>query len=103
MSEVPQYRYRAAIHRRIPLEPTDDPATTERITVHAANATHARLLIRAVTGAVVVLEPERIGDAPARPLSVDAHLLAGAGVDRDVADRAAIALASNAPCFVVFA
>ena len=89
MSFTPLYRYRAAIARRILLEPVSDPDLLERITVHAANATHARLAIQHVTGAAHVFEAERLSDQPilSRPLPDGARELAGAGIDPDLARR----------------
>ena len=65
------YRYRAAILRRVPIEPVDDDALIERIYVHAASSTDARRRIAWVTGAAIVYEAERLSDEPVAVRNVE--------------------------------
>lgn len=68
MSTSPIYRYRVAYAQTAPREPLADPALLEHLFVQAADATHARRAVAAVTGAAVVCEPERLAEVlPAEP------------------------------------
>lgn len=71
----PLFRYRARICRRVPLEPIDDPALLEQITVHAADASDARRRIAWVTGAPIVFDAERLDDDPVAIRNVDVPAL----------------------------
>jgi len=63
------YRYRVALIRRADAPPPADSELREHIVVHATNPIAAQLLARAVTGAAIALEPERIGEVePAEPV-----------------------------------
>lgn len=59
------YRYRVPVVRRNADASPADPALREHIYLHARNAIHAALAARAVTGAAIALEPERLGEVPA--------------------------------------
>jgi hypothetical protein len=56
------YRYRVPVVRRGQDGQVADPALREHIYLHATNAIAAQLLARAVTGAAIALEPERLGE-----------------------------------------
>lgn len=58
---APLFRYRVPLIRR--LEGYSGRAELcEPLVVHTANATHAQLAARLVSGAEVALEPERLGE-----------------------------------------
>jgi hypothetical protein len=61
------YRYRAAICRRAMFEPVEDEALLERITVHAPDASTARLCIQHLTGAAHVFDAERLDEVAIVP------------------------------------
>lgn len=56
------YRYRVPVVRRNADASPADSDLREHIYLHATNAIAAQLLARAVTGAAIALEPERIGE-----------------------------------------
>ena len=63
------YRYRVPVVRRNADASPADSDLREHITVHAPNAIAAQLLARAVSGAEIALEPERLGEVePAGPV-----------------------------------
>jgi hypothetical protein len=65
----PLYRYRVALVRRADAGLTADAELREHIFVHAPNAIAAQLLARAVTGAAIAFDPERLGEvAPPEPM-----------------------------------
>ncbi len=66
----PLYRYRVALVRRADAGLTADAELREHIVVHAPNAIAAQLLARAVTGAAIALEPERLGEVAPHQLDV---------------------------------
>ena len=76
------FRYRVPIVRRGQDGQVADPALREHIYLHARNAIHAALAARAVTGAAIALEPERLGEVQAP--TADPHLAAWAGRVRRV-------------------
>lgn len=69
MTQINLFRYRVAVIRRGQDGLVADAALREHVTVHAPNAITAMLVARAVTGAAIALEPERIGEVePAEPV-----------------------------------
>lgn len=73
-AEARMFRYRVPIVRRGQDGQVADPALREHIYLHASNAIHAALAARAVTGAAIALEPERLGEVQAT--TADPHLVA---------------------------
>lgn len=59
------YRYRVAVIRRNVDALPPDAELREHVYVHATNPIAAQLLARAITGASIAMDPERLGEVQA--------------------------------------